>query len=137
MPLDKWVLARIEAEKQQPAPAAGAAEWLRRVSLDLTGLPPSLEEFSAYQTAAASAPDAARAAVVDRLLASPAYGERLATMWLDLARYADTYGYEKDPHREIWPWRDWVVRAFNNDLPYDQFTLKQLARRPPPRRHLR
>lgn len=126
-PLDAFVLARLEAASRAPAPPASPAEWLRRVSLDLIGLPPTLEEFHAFRTAAADDLPAARAAVVDRLLASPAFGERWASVWLDLARYADTYGFEKDPHREIWPWRDWVIRAFNEDLPFDQFTLRQLA----------
>jgi hypothetical protein len=126
-PLDAFVLARLEAESLVPSAPAPAAEWLRRVSLDLTGLPPTLEEFDAFRVAAAADGRAARAAVVDRQLASPAFGERWASVWLDLARYADTYGFEKDPHREIWPWRDWVIRAFNEDLPFDQFTIKQLA----------
>ncbi|MDB6070928.1 MAG: hypothetical protein JWL81_2099 [Verrucomicrobiales bacterium] len=124
---DAFVKARLEAEGIEASPEAGPAEWLRRVSLDLIGLPPSLEEFADYQKALAADPRAAKAAVVDRLLASPAYGERWATVWLDLARYADTYGYEKDPHRDIWPWRDWVIRALNEDMPFDQFTIKQLA----------
>lgn len=127
VPLDAFVLARLEAENLAPSPPASAAEWLRRVSLDLTGLPPTLDEFEAFNAAAASDPQAARTRVVDRLLAAPAFGERWASVWLDLARYADTYGFEKDPHREIWPWRDWVIRALNDDLPFDQFTIKQLA----------
>ncbi len=126
-PLDGYVLAKLEAENLKPSAEAGAAEWLRRVSLDLTGLPPSLEEFTAFQPAVAMDAKAAREAVVDRLLASPAFGERWASVWLDLARYADTYGFEKDPHRNIWPWRDWVIRALNADMPFDQFTVKQLA----------
>jgi hypothetical protein len=126
-PLDAFVKARLEAENLTPSPEASPAEWLRRVSLDLTGLPPSPQEFEAFKTALARDPRMAREAVVDRLLASPAYGERWASVWLDLARYADTYGYEKDPHRDIWPWRDWVIRVLNEDLPFDQFTIKQLA----------
>jgi hypothetical protein len=126
-PLDGFVKARLEAETLTPAPAAGAAEWLRRVSLDLTGLPPSLEEFHAFTAARVTDEAAARAAVVDGLLASPAFGERWASVWQDLARYADTFGFEKDPPRDIWPWRDWLIRALNDDLPFDQFTIKQLA----------
>ncbi len=126
-PLDGFVLERLEAEKLSPSPAAGAAEWLRRVSLDLTGLPASPEEFAAFKNDFSRDEPAARSAAVDRLLASPAFGERWASGWLDLARYADTYGYEKDPHRNIWPWRDWVIRALNDDLPYDRFTVSQLA----------
>lgn len=126
-PLDAFVKARLEAEELAPAPEAGPAEWLRRVSLDLTGLPPSPADYQTFQTALKRDAAAARAAVVDGLLASPAYGERWASVWLDLARYADTFGYEKDPPRDIWPWRDWVIRALNDDLPFDQFTIKQLA----------
>ena len=127
IPADRFILARLEAEGLRPSPEASVAEWLRRVSLDLTGLPPSVEEFESYRLERAQDPTAAREQVVDRLLKSPRFGERWATMWLDLARYADTYGYEKDPHRDIWPWRDWVIRAFNADMPFDQFTIKQLA----------
>jgi hypothetical protein len=125
--LDRFILARLEEEKLGPSPAAGPAEWLRRVSLDLTGLPPTLEEFAAFEASVKDDPQSAKAAVVDRLLASPAYGEHWATMWLDLARYSDTFGFEKDPHREIWPFRDWVISAFNEDMPFDEFTTKQLA----------
>ncbi|MFM2297147.1 MAG: hypothetical protein RL117_854 [Verrucomicrobiota bacterium] len=123
-PLDAWVLANLEKRQWQPSPEAGKAEWLRRVSLDLIGLPPTPEEWSEFQND--SRPEAYEK-VVDRLLASPHFGERWAVMWLDLARYSDTMGFEKDPAREIWPYRDWVIRAFNRDLPFDQFTLKQLA----------
>jgi hypothetical protein len=126
-PLDRFVMARLDREKLRPSPEAPAAEWLRRASFDLTGLPPTHEELAAFESAYAADPAAARGQVVDRLLASPRYGERWAAMWLDLARYADTYGFEKDPHRNIWPWRDWVIRAFNSDMPFDQFTIEQLA----------
>ena len=125
-PMDAFVLARLEAEGMGPAGAAGDAEWLRRVSLDLTGLPPSVEEWAAFSGDGGSAMER-RGRVVDRLLASPSYGERWASLWLDLARYADTYGFEKDPYREIWPWRDWVIRAFNADMPFSEFTVRQLA----------
>jgi hypothetical protein len=125
--MDRFVLARLDREKLKPSPEAAPAEWLRRVSFDLTGLPPSPEDLAAFITASAADAKAARAQVVDRLLSSPAYGERWAAMWLDLARYSDTYGFEKDPHRNIWPYRDWLIRAFNSDMPYDQFTIEQLA----------
>jgi len=124
---DRLVLAKLEVEGLSPAPEASKAEWFRRVSLDLTGLPPTLEEWEVFQQAAATDPKTAREAVVDRLLASPQYGERWAAMWLDLARYSDTTGFEKDPNRDIWPFRDWVIRAFNEDMSFDRFTEKQLA----------
>lgn len=122
--LDRYVLARIEAAGLRPAPEADRYTLLRRVSLDLRGLPPApaeVEEFArdivpgAYERA------------VDRLLADPAFGERWARMWLDLARYADSAGYGSDPLRTIWRYRDWVIDAFNRDVPYDRFTLEQLA----------
>ncbi len=127
VPLDRFILQRLDRENLKPSPEADPAEWLRRASFDLTGLPPTPEELANYQNSVADDPAAARVAVVDRLLASPHYGERWAAVWLDLARYADTYGFEKDPHRDIWPFRDWVIRAFNADMPYDQFTIEQLA----------
>ena len=123
-PLDRFVLARLEREGLEPAPPADPAVWLRRVSLDLTGLPPSpaeLEEFLA------DASEAGRERVVDGYLESPHFGERWAAMWLDLARYADTKGYEKDGGRTIWRYRDWLVEAFNRDMPYDRFTVEQMA----------
>lgn len=126
-PLDRFVLHRLDQENLKPSPEASPAEWLRRVSFDLTGLPPASDQFLADLNAIASDPVAARAAVVDRLLDSPHFGERWAVVWLDLARYSDTYGFEKDPHRNIWPFRDWVIRAFNADMPYDRFTIEQLA----------
>lgn len=122
--LDRYVLARLEESGLSPSPAASRREWLRRVSFDLIGLPPSSEDVEEF--VADTRPDAYER-VVDRLLASPHFGERWASMWLDLARYADTTGFEHDPNRDIWPYRDWVIRAFNADLPYDQFTIKQLA----------
>lgn len=122
--LDAFVLARLEREGLQPSAPADRAQWLRRVSFDLTGLPPTEEELSDFLSD--NRPDAYECAV-DRLVASPAYGERWATMWLDLARYADTMGYEKDPPRTIWPYRDWLIRSLNADMPYDQFIIRQLA----------
>jgi hypothetical protein len=124
-PLDRFVLARLEKESLQPSPEASKAELLRRASLDLTGLPPTAEEEAAYL--ADTSPNAYEKQV-DRLLASPAYGERWASMWLDLARYADTMGYEADRRRPgVWPYRDWVIEAYNKNIPYDQFVTKQLA----------
>ena len=123
-PLDHFIHRRLTAEDLTPSPEASRQAWLRRVTFDLIGLPPTPREISDF---VADRTDGAHARVVDRLLASPHLGERWATMWLDLARYADTMGYEKDPHRDIWPYRDWVIRAFNADMPFDQFTIKQLA----------
>lgn len=129
LPMDRWVLAKLEAESLAPSKAAEPAEWLRRVSLDLIGLPPTLEDAQDFlnRTHESNGSHKPYEEVVDRLLKSPHFGERWASMWLDLARYSDTYGFEKDPHRDIWPWRDWVIRAFNADMPFDQFTIKQLA----------
>ena len=123
-PIDAFVRARLATEGLTPAPEASRAAWLRRVSLDLTGLPPTPEEIEAFQ---ADAAPRAHERQVDRLLASPRYGERWASLWLDLARYADTKGYEKDDHRTVWKYRDWVVDAFNRNLPYDRFVIEQLA----------
>jgi Protein of unknown function (DUF1553)/Protein of unknown function (DUF1549)/Planctomycete cytochrome C len=124
-PLDQFILARLEKENLEPSPQADKSALLRRVSLDLTGLPPTLAEEAAFL--ADSSPNAYEKQV-DRLLASPRYGERWAAMWLDLARYADTKGYEKDAERPgVWPYRDWVIDAYNRNLPYDQFVIKQLA----------
>jgi hypothetical protein len=125
--LDRFILATLEAENLQPSKPADAAQWLRRASLDITGLPPTPEEITAFETDAARDAQSAYRSAADRLLASPHFGERWTAMWMDLARYADTQGYEKDNGREIWPYRDWLVRAFNADMPYDQFTVKQLA----------
>jgi len=123
-PIDRFVLARLESEGIGPAAAADPATLCRRVHLDLIGLPPSPEELDAFR---ADDSPAAYEKLVDRLLASPRYGERWARKWLDLARYADTNGYEKDRPRTIWPYRDWVIRALNDDLRFDQFTLRQIA----------
>ena len=126
-PLDRYVLKRLDQEGLKPSPEASPAQWLRQVSFDLTGLPPSAEELKQFEAASADNPRAAREQVVDRLLDSPRFGERWAIVWMDLARYSDTYGFEKDPARTIWPWRDWVIRAFNSDKPYDEFVIEQLA----------
>jgi mono/diheme cytochrome c family protein len=123
-PLDRFVLAELEAQGLAPAPEADRRRWLRRASFDLTGLPPTPEELAAFE--ADARPDAYER-VVDRLLAAPAYAERMALPWLDVARYADSYGYQSDLLSPTWPWRDWVVRAFAENLPYDRFLTWQLA----------
>jgi len=124
-PLDRFVLARLQRESLSPSVEASKAELLRRVSLDLTGLPPTADEQAAFLSDKSAD---AYERQVDRMLASPAYGERWASMWLDLARYADSMGYEADHRRPgVWAYRDWVVDAFNQNLPYDQFIVKQLA----------
>ncbi len=122
--LDRFVLAAMEEQGIEPAPEASRATLLRRLSLDITGLPPEPNEVEAF-LADASADAYER--VVDRLLASPHYGERFARVWLDLARYADTQGYEKDLPRTNWLWRDWVIDALNADMPYDAFSTRLLA----------
>jgi mono/diheme cytochrome c family protein len=123
-PIDAFVLARLEKEGLTPAPEADKATLLRRVSLDLTGLPPTLQELDAFL--ADRAPDA-YARQVERLLKSPHYGERWARHWLDVARYADSDGFEKDKPRFAWAYRDWVIDAINADLPYDRFVIDQIA----------
>ena len=123
-PLDAFILARLEQEQMHPSPEASKEALIRRVTLDLTGLPPQLEDIDAFLND--DSPDAYER-VVDRLLASPAYGERWAWDWLDLARYADTNGFQGDPTRTMWPWRDWVVDAINQNMPFDQFSVEQLA----------
>ena len=122
--IDRFVLAGLEARTLSPAPAADRETLLRRVSFDLTGLPPTIPEIDAF--VADRAPGAYER-VVDRLLASPSYGERMAVDWLDLARYADSHGYQDDGMRDMWPWRDWVIAAFNRNMPFDQFVTWQLA----------
>jgi hypothetical protein len=122
--IDRFVFARLEREGLAPAPEAARATLIRRVTLDLTGLPPTTAEVDAF--CADQSPDAYEK-VVDRLLASPRYGERMAMDWLDAARYADTNGYQNDFARSMWPWRDWVIDAFNRNLPFDRFAVEQLA----------
>ena len=123
-PIDNFILARLESEGLKPTPEADKTTLLRRVTFDLTGLPPTPAEVDAFQR---DRSPKAYENVVDRLLASPRYGERMAMQWLDLARYADTHGYHIDSHREMWHWRDWVIDAFNRNMPYDEFTVEQLA----------
>ncbi len=123
-PVDRFVLARLEAEGLTPSPEADRATLIRRLSLDLVGLPPTIAEVDAF--VADGSPDAYEKAV-DRLVASPHYGERWGRHWLDVARYADTDGFEKDKARHIWFYRDWVISAFNRDLPFDRFVIEQIA----------
>ena len=123
-PIDYFVLQRLDAEGITPSLEADRQTLLRRVALDLTGLPPSRDEVEAF---ARDLAPAAYERAVDRLLASPHYGERMARRWLDLARYADSSGYANDRLRSMWPYRDWVIRALNADMPFDQFTIEQLA----------
>jgi hypothetical protein len=123
-PIDAFVLARLEQEGIKPSPEADRPTLLRRLAFDLTGLPPTPDEIDAFVKD--GRPDAYERQV-DRLLASPHYGERWGRHWLDLARYADSNGYSIDAPRTIWPYRDWVIAALNRDLPFDQFTVEQLA----------
>lgn len=123
-PIDQFVLAKLERENLAPAPETEREHWLRRVTFDFTGLPPTLAELDAFQK------DRSKRGyerVVDRLLASPRFGERMAADWLDIARYADTHGYQMDRPRAMWPYRDWVIEAFNRNMPYDQFLTEQIA----------
>ncbi len=123
-PIDAFVLERMRLAGFQPAPEATRETLIRRVTFDLTGLPPTPEQVDRFL--ADRSPDAYER-LVDRLLASPRYGERMATPWLDAARYADTHGYHADSHRDMWAWRDWVVGAWNRNMPFDEFTIEQLA----------
>ncbi len=123
-PIDRFLLARIEQERLTPSPEADRNTLIRRLSLDLTGLPPTIEEVDAFSRD--TSPNAYEN-LVDRLLASPAYGEHAARQWLDLARYADSAGYADDPSRTIWAYRDYVIRSFNANKPFDRFTLEQIA----------
>ena len=125
--LDAFILERLEREGLKPSAGAEAVTWLRRVTLDLTGLPPTINEVDAFKKALTENRKTAFENVADRLLASPRYGERMAWDWLEAARYADSNGYQGDRERTMWPWRDWVVRAFNANQPYDRFTVEQIA----------
>lgn len=122
--VDYFILSRLEAHGVAPSPRADCHRLMRRLHLDVVGLPPSPDRVTAF---CANPSPAAYEQVVDSLLASPRFGEHWASMWLDLARYANSKGYERDPHRTIWRYRDWVIRAFNQDMPFDQFTTEQLA----------
>jgi len=123
-PIDRFILAKMESRGVAPSPEADPQTLLRRVSYDLIGLPPDPADVAAFLK---DPSDEAYARWVDKLLADPRYGERWARPWLDLARYADTNGYEKDRTRSIWPWRDWVIDALNRDMPFDRFTILQIA----------
>ena len=122
--IDYFVLRKLESMVLSPSVEADKRTLIRRLSFDLLGLPPSIEEIRKFEQDTSSN---AYEKLVDRLLASPSYGERWCWEWLDVARYADTNGFQGDPERTMWPWRDWVVQAFNENLPYDQFTIMQLA----------
>ncbi len=122
--VDPFILARLEKEGIEPSPEARKEILIRRVTLDLTGLPPTPSEIDSF---IADTSLNAFERLVDRLLDSPRYGERMATDWLDISRYADTHGFQMDRYRPMWPWRDWVVKAFNQNLPFDQFVTWQLA----------
>ncbi len=123
-PIDAFILARLEKEALQPAKAADRRTLIRRLSFDLTGLPPTREEI--YQFLADDSPDAYEK-LIDTFMAKPEYGEHMGRFWLDVARYGDTHGLHLDNYREMWPYRDWVIKAFNNKMPFDQFTIEQLA----------
>ena len=123
-PIDRYILARLESEGLDPSPEADPVTLVRRVSLDLTGLPPTPEEVDAFL---ADRSPGAYEKVVERLLSSRHYGERMALQWLDASRYADTHGFHIDSHRDMWLWRDWVIDSFNRNQPFDEFTIEQLA----------
>ncbi|MFM2170643.1 MAG: hypothetical protein RI957_872, partial [Verrucomicrobiota bacterium] len=131
--IDAFILQKLEQHGAQLAVPADPSTLIRRVTLDLTGLPPSTAEVQAFVKACRNADGSSTIqknvyeALVDRLLASPAYGEHMASTWLDYARYADSHGFQSDSSRMMWPWRDWVIRAFNENKPFDQFTIEQLA----------
>lgn len=122
--IDHFILSRLEQEGLKPETQATKEKWFRRASFDLTGLPPTTEDIDAFLK---NESEEAFEIVVDSLLSSPAYGERMASIWLDAARYADSHGYQDDRPRTMWPWRDWVIDAFNSNMPYDSFTVWQLA----------
>ena len=123
-PVDRFILARLESEGLEPSPEADRVTLIRRVTLDRTGLPPTPAEVDAFL---ADRSPGAYEKVVERLLASRHYGERMALEWLDASRYADTHGYHIDSHRDMWLWRDWVIDSFNRNQPFDEFTIEQLA----------
>ncbi|HEV2293693.1 MAG TPA: DUF1553 domain-containing protein [Tepidisphaeraceae bacterium] len=122
--IDRFILARLEEEGMQPSREADKSALIRRVTLDLIGLPPTVAEVDAFL---ADTSETAYEKVVDRLLASPHYGEQMAVAWLDAARYADSHGYQSDPERFMSHWRDWVINAYNQNMPFDQFAIEQLA----------
>jgi len=123
-PIDAFIRAKLEREGLSPSPEADKVTLIRRLTLDLAGVPPTPEEVDAFRK---DASPGAYAKVVDRLLASPRYGERMAWRWLEAGRYSDTNGYQTDAGRDMWRWRDWVIEAYNRNLPFDQFTIEQIA----------
>ena len=123
-PIDAYILKRLEREGLTPNEEASKERLIRRLSFDLRGIPPSLEEIDAFLQD--KGPEAYES-LVDAYLASPEFGERMAIDWMDVARYADSHGLHADGWRNMWPWRDWVIRAFNDNMPYDQFILEQMA----------
>lgn len=126
-PIDAFVLSRLQQEGLKPNPPADPAAWLRRASFDLTGLPPAPSDIEKFREGVKARGELAYSDAVDRLLASPGYGERMAMDWLDVARYADTHGFNNDSARSMWRWRDWVIDSFNRNMPYDRFITEQLA----------
>ena len=122
--IDGFILQKLEANNLMPSHKADTEILIRRISLDLTGLPPTMEQVAKLQ---ADPSDVILEKSIDAFLASPAYGERMTQSWLDVSRYADSHGYQDDSYRTMWPWRDWVIHAFNENLPYDQFLTWQLA----------
>ena len=126
--VDSFILHKLKAKNLEPSETASPRVLIRRLTFDLTGLPPSPSEIKIFEKECRSDPEHAYEELVDRLLASPRYGERFARHWLDVAKYADTCGYDKDKLRpNAWPYRDYVIRSFNNDKPYDQFIKEQIA----------
>src|SRR5262249_10864548 len=123
-PIDRFILAKLEQEGLSPSPEADRTTLIRRLSLDLIGLPPTIGEVDSFL---ADKSEQAYDRVVERLLHSPHYGEKWGRHWLDAARYADSDGFEKDKSRQVWFYRDWVINSFNRDLPYDQFIIQQIA----------
>ena len=117
-PIDAFVLQKLNEKGVKPSPTTAKETLIRRLSLDLTGLPPTLDEVDAFLN---DQEPGAYERLIDRLLASPTYGERMANDWMDLARYADTFGYQNDVENQVWPWRDWLIRSFNQNQPYDEF----------------
>ena len=126
-PIDRFIFSRLEQEGLKPSPVEEPGRLLRRLSISLTGLPPTIEELDSFESIYKKDRQKALENTVDDLMRRPAFGERWATMWLDLVRYADSGGLGQDQKRTIWAYRDWVVKVFNNDMPFDQFTIKQLA----------
>lgn len=122
--IDAFILERLQKENLEPSPEAEKTELIRRVTFDLTGLPPTIKEIDEFLNDTSSN---AYEKLVDRLLSSPHYGERMAAVWMDAARYADSGGYQGDLLRSMWRWRDWVINAYNENMPFDQFTIEQLA----------